>query len=115
MKNLAWYLHGSCILSWKCFTVFYMTSTLKILKAFSLSITSFCRAFDTLAKALNTTDGTAAHNLADGMDPTGGGNIHVISRDQSTPIIEVEGPLLTDTHVTFKVYVSRNVLLNKLT
>ncbi|KAM6345403.1 nuclear receptor subfamily 2 group C member 2 isoform 4-T8 [Alca torda] len=60
-------------------------------------------AFDTLAKALNTTDGTAAHNLADGMDPTGGGNIHVISRDQSTPIIEVEGPLLTDTHVTFKL------------
>lgn len=92
-----------------------MTSTLKFLKALSLSITSFCRAFDTLAKALNTTDGTAAHNLADGMDPTGGGNIHVISRDQSTPIIEVEGPLLTDTHVTFKVYVSRNVLLNKLT
>ncbi|XP_014802207.1 PREDICTED: nuclear receptor subfamily 2 group C member 2 isoform X4 [Calidris pugnax] len=61
------------------------------------------RAFDTLAKALNTTDGTAAHNLADGMDPTGGGSIHVISRDQSTPIIEVEGPLLTDTHVTFKL------------
>ncbi|XP_021265586.1 nuclear receptor subfamily 2 group C member 2 isoform X2 [Numida meleagris] len=61
------------------------------------------RAFDTLAKALNTTDGTAAPNLADGMDPTGGGNIHVISRDQSTPIIEVEGPLLTDTHVTFKL------------
>lgn len=71
------------------------------------------RAFDTLAKALNTTDGTAAHNLADGMDPTGGGNIHVISRDQSTPIIEVEGPLLTDTHVTFKVR-ALNVLLNKL-
>ncbi|XP_075014614.1 nuclear receptor subfamily 2 group C member 2 isoform X4 [Calonectris borealis] len=61
------------------------------------------RAFDTLAKALNTTDGTAAHNLADGMDAAGGGNIHVISRDQSTPIIEVEGPLLTDTHVTFKL------------
>lgn len=74
----------------------------------------FFRAFDTLAKALNTTDGTTAHNLADGMDPTGGGNIHVISRDQSTPIIEVEGPLLTDTHVTFKVCASLNVLLNKL-
>lgn len=27
----------------------------------------------------------------------------MISRDQSTPIIEVEGPLLSDTHVTFKV------------
>lgn len=66
----------------------------------------YFRAFDTLAKALNTTDGAAAQNLADGMDPTGGGNIHVISRDQSTPIIEVEGPLLTDTHVTFKVRAS---------
>lgn len=74
----------------------------------------FFRAFDTLAKALNTTDGATPHNLVDGMDPTGGGNIHVISRDQSTPIIEVEGPLLTDTHVTFKVCASSNVLLNKL-
>ncbi|OXB55772.1 hypothetical protein ASZ78_014315 [Callipepla squamata] len=69
------------------------------------SASEISRAFDTLAKALNTTDGTAAPNLADGMDPTGGGNIHVISRDQSTPIIEVEGPLLTDTHVTFKKYI----------
>ncbi|KAJ7417301.1 Nuclear receptor subfamily 2 group C member 2 [Willisornis vidua] len=67
------------------------------------SASEITRAFDTLAKALNTTDGAAAHNLADGVDPTGGGNIHVISRDQSTPIIEVEGPLLTDTHVTFKL------------
>ncbi|XP_062441479.1 nuclear receptor subfamily 2 group C member 2 isoform X1 [Rhea pennata] len=67
------------------------------------STSEITRAFDTLAKALNTTDGSAAQNLADGMDPTGGGNIHVISRDQSTPIIEVEGPLLTDTHVTFKL------------
>ncbi|XP_044878628.1 nuclear receptor subfamily 2 group C member 2 isoform X1 [Mauremys mutica] len=67
------------------------------------SASEITRAFDTLAKALNTTDGTVAQNLADGMDPTGGGNIHVISRDQSTPIIEVEGPLLTDTHVTFKL------------
>ncbi|POI35710.1 hypothetical protein CIB84_000536, partial [Bambusicola thoracicus] len=66
------------------------------------SASEISRAFDTLAKALNTTDGAAVPNLADGMDPTGGGNIHVISRDQSTPIIEVEGPLLTDTHVTFK-------------
>uniref|UniRef100_A0A8C6Z1F9 Nuclear receptor subfamily 2 group C member 2 n=1 Tax=Nothoprocta perdicaria TaxID=30464 RepID=A0A8C6Z1F9_NOTPE len=67
------------------------------------SASEITRAFDTLAKALNTTDASAAQNLADGMDPTGGGNIHVISRDQSTPIIEVEGPLLTDTHVTFKL------------
>lgn len=67
-----------------------------------------------MAKALSSTDGTTAHNLADGMDPTGGGNIHVISRDQSTPIIEVEGPLLTDTHVTFKVCASLNKLMLKM-
>ncbi|XP_063797309.1 nuclear receptor subfamily 2 group C member 2 [Pseudophryne corroboree] len=67
---------------------------------FSSEIT---QAFDTLAKALNTTDGTAGQNLTDGMDTATGGNIHVISRDQATPILEVEGPLLSDTHVTFKL------------
>lgn len=67
------------------------------------STSEITRAFDTLAKALNTTDGDAGHSLADGMDPTTGGNIQVISRDHSTPIIEVEGPLLTDSHVSFKL------------
>ncbi|KAB0395682.1 hypothetical protein E2I00_000772, partial [Balaenoptera physalus] len=62
-----------------------------------------CRAFDTLAKALTTADGSSPPSLADGTDGSGGGGIHVISRDQSTPIIEVEGPLLSDTHVTFKL------------
>ncbi|XP_071983231.1 nuclear receptor subfamily 2 group C member 2 [Engystomops pustulosus] len=65
---------------------------------FSSEIT---RAFDTLAKALNTTD--VGQNLADGLESAAGGNIHVISRDQATPILEVEGPLLSDTHVTFKL------------
>ncbi|XP_075687950.1 nuclear receptor subfamily 2 group C member 2 [Rhinoderma darwinii] len=65
---------------------------------FSSEIT---RAFDTLAKALNTAE--AGQNLADGLDTAAGGNIHVISRDQATPILEVEGPLLSDTHVTFKL------------
>uniref|UniRef100_A0A8C9FMS1 Nuclear receptor domain-containing protein n=1 Tax=Pavo cristatus TaxID=9049 RepID=A0A8C9FMS1_PAVCR len=91
---------------WECLIVFYLAASLKIfegVRKHSFTVTLHCRAFDTLAKALNATDGTAVPNLADGMDPTGGGNIHVISRDQSTPIIEVEGPLLTDTHVTFKL------------
>ncbi|XP_018116863.1 nuclear receptor subfamily 2 group C member 2 isoform X2 [Xenopus laevis] len=61
------------------------------------------RAFDTLAKALNATDGSPVHNQADGIDASTGGNIHIISRDQATPILEVEGPLLSDTHVTFKL------------
>ncbi|XP_040264309.1 nuclear receptor subfamily 2 group C member 2 isoform X2 [Bufo bufo] len=65
---------------------------------FSSEIT---RAFDTLAKALNTTD--AGQNLSEGADTVSGGNIHVISRDHATPILEVEGPLLSDTHVTFKL------------
>ncbi|XP_018410728.1 PREDICTED: nuclear receptor subfamily 2 group C member 2 [Nanorana parkeri] len=69
---------------------------------FSSEIT---RAFDTLAKALNTSESAGGQNQAeaDGSDPTAGGNIHVISRDQATPILEVEGPLLSDTHVTFKL------------
>ncbi|XP_048212275.1 nuclear receptor subfamily 2 group C member 2 isoform X4 [Perognathus longimembris pacificus] len=66
------------------------------------SASEITRAFDTLAKALNTTD-SSPPSLADGVDASGGGSIHVISRDQSTPIIEVEGPLLSDTHVTFKL------------
>ncbi|XP_053576652.1 nuclear receptor subfamily 2 group C member 2 isoform X2 [Bombina bombina] len=65
---------------------------------FSSEIT---RAFDTLAKALKTKDTALGENLEDGMPA--GGNIHVISRDQATPILEVEGPLLSDTHVTFKL------------
>ncbi|XP_078517830.1 nuclear receptor subfamily 2 group C member 2 [Lissotriton helveticus] len=67
------------------------------------SASEITRAFDTLAKALSTADGTAGQNVADDTDAAGGGNIQVISRDQVTPIIEVEGPLLTDTHVTFKL------------
>ncbi|XP_073501090.1 nuclear receptor subfamily 2 group C member 2 isoform X2 [Phyllobates terribilis] len=65
---------------------------------FSSEIT---RAFDTLAKALNTPD--AGQNASEGLDTAASGNIHVISRDQATPILEVEGPLLSDTHVTFKL------------
>lgn len=34
-----------------------------------------------------------------------GATIQLIGRDQETPIIEVEGPLLTDSHVGFKVSV----------
>uniref|UniRef100_A0A4W3K1K1 Nuclear receptor subfamily 2, group C, member 2 n=1 Tax=Callorhinchus milii TaxID=7868 RepID=A0A4W3K1K1_CALMI len=67
------------------------------------STSEITRAFDTLAKALSPTDGSTGQTLAESMDPLGTGNIQLISRDQSMPIIEVEGPLLTDTHVTFKL------------
>ncbi|KAM4722215.1 nuclear receptor subfamily 2 group C member 2 [Rhinophrynus dorsalis] len=75
------------------------TSDIQPEDQFSSEIT---RAFDTLAKALTTTESTAGQNLVDGMEAAGG-NIHIISRDQATPILEVEGPLLSDTHVTFKL------------
>ncbi|XP_041080889.1 nuclear receptor subfamily 2 group C member 2-like isoform X2 [Polyodon spathula] len=64
------------------------------------SASEITRAFDTLAKALNPTDSNTGQSLAEGADAAGGASIQVISRDQSTPIIEVEGPLLTDTHLT---------------
>ncbi|XP_028843085.1 nuclear receptor subfamily 2 group C member 2 [Denticeps clupeoides] len=66
------------------------------------SASDITRAFDTLAKALNPAEMRAGHSLSD-TECVGGATIQVISRDQVTPIIEVEGPLLTDCHVTFKL------------
>ncbi|XP_066499661.1 nuclear receptor subfamily 2 group C member 2 [Hoplias malabaricus] len=66
------------------------------------SASEITRAFDTLAKALNPTEVGEEQNLSE-TDCVGGTTIQVISRDQVTPLIEVEGPLLTDTHVTFKL------------
>uniref|UniRef100_A0A6Q2YXS0 Nuclear receptor subfamily 2, group C, member 2 n=1 Tax=Esox lucius TaxID=8010 RepID=A0A6Q2YXS0_ESOLU len=60
-------------------------------------------AFDTLAKALNPSESGAGQNLAEEGDCVGGATIQLISRGQVTPLIEVEGPLLTDTHVSFKL------------
>ncbi|KAB0392792.1 hypothetical protein E2I00_018922, partial [Balaenoptera physalus] len=48
-------------------------------------ITQTC---DTFAKALNTTDSSAPPSMAGGIDTSGGGNIYVIIRDQSTLIIQ---------------------------
>uniref|UniRef100_A0A3P8Z852 Nuclear receptor subfamily 2, group C, member 2 n=1 Tax=Esox lucius TaxID=8010 RepID=A0A3P8Z852_ESOLU len=64
---------------------------------------SVCVAFDTLAKALNPSESGAGQNLAEEGDCVGGATIQLISRGQVTPLIEVEGPLLTDTHVSFKL------------
>ncbi|KAJ0036652.1 hypothetical protein NQD34_005329 [Periophthalmus magnuspinnatus] len=64
------------------------------------SASDITRAFDTLAKVL--------HPDEEEMGPTvegklTSGTIQLIGRDQETPIIEVEGPLLTDNHVGFKL------------
>ncbi|XP_072538334.1 nuclear receptor subfamily 2 group C member 2 [Salminus brasiliensis] len=66
------------------------------------SASEITRAFDTLAKALNPNEVAEGQNLSE-ADCVGGATIQVISRDQVTPLIEVEGPLLTDTHVSFKL------------
>ncbi|GCC19384.1 hypothetical protein chiPu_0018349 [Chiloscyllium punctatum] len=67
------------------------------------STNEITRAFDTLAKALSPTDGSTVPGLMEGLEAIGETNIQLMSRDQSMPIIEVEGPLLTDTHVIFKL------------
>jgi len=53
------------------------------------------RAFDTLAKALTPSDGSAGQSLEATMQ--------LMSGDQSGPVVELEGPLLSDGHVHFKV------------
>ncbi|KAM4610891.1 nuclear receptor subfamily 2 group C member 2 [Polymixia lowei] len=67
------------------------------------SASEITRAFDTLAKALNPPDAGVGQRLAGKAECVGGATIQLISRDQETPIIEVEGPLLTDAHVSFKL------------
>ncbi|XP_078091343.1 nuclear receptor subfamily 2 group C member 1-like isoform X15 [Mustelus asterias] len=66
------------------------------------SASDITRAFDTLAKALNPAEGQAVQNSAECMD-TSGANIQLISGEQSLPVVEIEGPLLSDVHVAFKL------------
>ncbi|KAM4563873.1 nuclear receptor subfamily 2 group C member 2 isoform 1-T1 [Odontesthes bonariensis] len=65
------------------------------------SASEITRAFDTLAKVFNPPDVAVEQNMAEKC--AGGTTIQLIGRDQETPIIEVEGPLLTDSHVGFKL------------
>lgn len=58
------------------------------------------RAFDTLAKALNPGESTACQSSVEGME----GNVHLIAGDSSINYIEKEGPLLSDSHVAFRVF-----------
>lgn len=67
------------------------------------SASEITRAFDTLAKVFNPPEAGAEQNLAQKSQCAGGTTIQLIGRDQETPIIEVEGPLLTDSHVSFKL------------
>uniref|UniRef100_A0A3Q1IUJ3 Nuclear receptor subfamily 2, group C, member 1 n=1 Tax=Anabas testudineus TaxID=64144 RepID=A0A3Q1IUJ3_ANATE len=53
------------------------------------------RAFDTLAKVLQPGDGSAGDSLEATMQ--------LMSGDQSGPVVELEGPLLSDSHIPFKL------------
>ncbi|CAG11327.1 unnamed protein product, partial [Tetraodon nigroviridis] len=68
------------------------------------SASDITRAFDTLSKVLHPSEEGINQRLANkSLQCVGGTTIHLIGRDQETPIIEVEGPLLTDSHVGFKL------------
>ncbi|XP_060930530.1 nuclear receptor subfamily 2 group C member 2 [Limanda limanda] len=67
------------------------------------SASEITRAFDTLAKVFNPPEIRLGHSLTEKSHCVGGTTIQLIGRDQETPIIEVEGPLLTDGHVGFKL------------
>ncbi|XP_070695558.1 nuclear receptor subfamily 2 group C member 2 isoform X2 [Pempheris klunzingeri] len=67
------------------------------------SASEITRAFDTLAKVFNPPEVRVGQRVADKPQCVGGTTIQLIGRDQETPIIEVEGPLLTDSHVGFKL------------
>ncbi|XP_070766470.1 nuclear receptor subfamily 2 group C member 2 [Enoplosus armatus] len=60
-------------------------------------------AFDTLAKVFNPPEVGVRQSLVEKSQCVSGTTIQLIGRDQETPIIEVEGPLLTDSHVGFKL------------
>lgn len=53
------------------------------------------RAFDTLAKVLHPNDGSAADTLEATMQ--------LMTGDQSGPVLELNGPLLSDSHIPFKL------------
>ncbi|XP_045221675.1 nuclear receptor subfamily 2 group C member 1 isoform X3 [Macaca fascicularis] len=57
------------------------------------------QAFDTLAKALNPGESTACQSSVAGME----GSVHLITGDSSINYTEKEGPLLSDSHVAFRL------------
>ncbi|XP_028307665.1 nuclear receptor subfamily 2 group C member 2 isoform X1 [Gouania willdenowi] len=66
------------------------------------SASEITRAFDTLAKVLHPHDSGVRHSLEEKSE-CADETIQLIGRDQETPIIELEGPLLTDGHIGFKL------------
>lgn len=62
---------------------------------FIFSFHCLVRAFDTLAKVLHSGDASAGDSLEATMQ--------LMSGEQSGPVVELEGPLLSDSHIPFKV------------
>ncbi|XP_013914584.1 PREDICTED: nuclear receptor subfamily 2 group C member 1 isoform X1 [Thamnophis sirtalis] len=57
------------------------------------------RAFDTLAKALNPGESTPCPSSAESMEASA----HLAGEEASMNIVEIEGPLITDAHVAFRL------------
>ncbi|XP_065526658.1 nuclear receptor subfamily 2 group C member 1 isoform X3 [Lathamus discolor] len=73
-------------------------ASLSELKQDEQASTDVSRAFDTLAKALNPGEGAACQN-SESIDA----NVQLIGGESSLNIVEIEGPLLSDAHVAFRL------------
>lgn len=76
-----------------CVCVLFFTNI--SLKALVYHVPRPARAFDTLAKALHPAELSAGESLEATMQ--------LMSGDQSGPVVELEGSLLSDIHIPFKV------------
>ncbi|XP_060101180.1 nuclear receptor subfamily 2 group C member 1 isoform X2 [Heteronotia binoei] len=57
------------------------------------------RAFDTLAKALNPGESASCQSSAESMEASA----RLVGEEASMSIVEIEGPLLSDAHVAFRL------------
>ncbi|XP_030070075.1 nuclear receptor subfamily 2 group C member 1 isoform X2 [Microcaecilia unicolor] len=61
--------------------------------------TKTIRAFDTLAKALNPVEGGTCRSSMESTES----NLHYLGGEQNMSIVEIEGPLLSDSHISFRL------------
>ncbi|XP_072856374.1 nuclear receptor subfamily 2 group C member 1 isoform X2 [Pogona vitticeps] len=61
--------------------------------------TDVTRAFDTLAKALNPGESASCQSSAESMEASA----HLVGEEASMNVVEIEGPLLSDAHVAFRL------------
>ncbi|XP_030070072.1 nuclear receptor subfamily 2 group C member 1 isoform X1 [Microcaecilia unicolor] len=63
------------------------------------SASDVTRAFDTLAKALNPVEGGTCRSSMESTES----NLHYLGGEQNMSIVEIEGPLLSDSHISFRL------------